>query len=131
MAGLLAQAARFLAQKFATLLQKLPRTQQGKPLAQVAPEQPVMARALFRAARQAGLQIIEPLQPFVEPAARMQPRQPLRQLGRAVRLAVQLSVAQLTKASAGFDQEPVTRKNALGDDFGGGAGRGGAKVRDK
>jgi hypothetical protein len=79
MPRLLAQSALFLPQEFSAMLHKLSRTEAGQPLPQMLQKQPPVSRTLPGAAQEVGLQIIEPLQPFIEPPPRMEPQKSLRQ----------------------------------------------------
>src|SRR6266567_6979108 len=80
MMRLLAQPLRFLAERLAPLIQAQGRAHPRQAVRQISPGQTLAPGPLPGAARQAGVEVVQKLQPVVEPAARMNPPKALRGL---------------------------------------------------
>ena len=125
----LAQTSLANHQEFAPLIQQLRRTNAQQPVGQIPPCHCAFARGLPRAAQQTGLQIIEPLQRFIQPAARMQSRQTSGERVEIFPRAFGALPDALPQQPWRFRHKLAAGKDTLGDDFRRRAGRGRAHVR--
>ena len=75
----IAQATFPFAQALPALLERLHRSHSSQALARIRPAGLALAPAVFDPAQQAALQVVEQLQRFVEPTARMGAPDPLHQ----------------------------------------------------
>ena len=79
-AGFLAKALFRLAERLALRPQDKLRANARQTVRQPLPGNSLPARPLLHATEQAGLQVVEELQPIIQPAARMDTRKTLREL---------------------------------------------------
>ena len=125
------QALGGLFKHFAALLEQERGPDPAEALGQVAPSQPVVAHALARAPREAGLQVIQPLQIVVQPPPRVHAGQSLAELQDIVRLRLHLSSKQLAEPVRRLADKLTAGEHAFGNELGGGAGGGGAEIGDE
>src|SRR6185437_10955358 len=82
-------------------------------------------------AQQPGVQIVQALQPVVEPPAGVHAREATGELRQIVDFVFKLAGGQMTDSIRSFTHEFATGENAFRDDFRGGTGSGRAEVRDE
>src|ERR1041385_2827264 len=91
----------------------------------------LLPRTLLHTAQQAFVEIVDPLPPVIEPAARMLPGEVLDRLFQFVLLIPEPLAGKLAHAFAGLGNELAARNHSGSDDLGSGAGRGRAQIGDE
>ena len=131
MVGLFPESLPGLLEDFLALAQQPGGTNPAQALGQGLPGQALTACALTDAPLQAVLQIVQLLQPILKTAAGMGALETLSNAGKFMSFVFQPLARELAEAAAGFGHKLAAREYALGNNLGGGAGRGGAEVGDK
>jgi hypothetical protein len=111
--------------------QKRVRPHAREAVSKILPGQPMPCRALPAATDYRPLQIIQPLEPIIQPPAWMEPLQSLGSLRQSGRFIVQLLKRHLLYSASGFSKELSAGEYAFRDYFRRDAGSRCAQVRHK